>query len=100
MKIKIVYACCVIVFGQKQVLSSFCWLPFACLVFGVCLNLCDLDTSPQVMIYSYISHIMDSPTSQVDSTCSSGNGDRTLSPVRVGTLILMHNPISSADKPV
>ena len=69
---------------------------FGCLLY---LSLWDLDTSPQVTIYSYIPHIMDSPTSQVDSMCSFCNGDRRLSPVRVGTSILLYNPIPSVDKP-
>ena len=47
-----------------------------------------------------IPHILDNPTCYVDSTCSSCYGNPALSPVRVGTFFLMHNPILSADEPV
>ena len=100
---KIVSARCVLIFGHKQpnfkhfLLVTFCVPSFKGLLH---LNLWDLDASPQVTIYSYIPRILDNPTSQVDSTCSSSYGDPGLLPVRVGTLILMYNPIPSVDKPI
>ena len=90
-------------YGHKQIgfkqflLVTFCMPSFKGLLN---LSLWDIDTPPQVTIYSYIAHILDNPTSQVDSTCSSFYINPGMSPVRFGTLILMHNPIASVDKPI
>lgn len=43
---------------------------------------------------------MDSPTSEVDSMCSSCQGGCRLPPVTLGTFILTQNLIPSVDKPV
>ena len=100
---KIVSARCALMFGHKQpgfkqfLLVTFCVPSFKGLLH---LNLWYLDTSPLVTIYSYIPHILDNPTGRVDGTCSSFFVDPGLSPIRVGTSILMHNPISSVDKPI
>ena len=42
---------------------------------------------------------MDSPTSEVDSMCSSCQGGCRLPPVKLGTFILTQNLIPSVDKP-
>ena len=100
-EIKIISARCVPIFGHKQagfkqfLLATFCVPSFKGLLH---LNLWDLDTWPHITICSYIPHILNNPTSQVDSMCSFFYGDPELSPV--GTSILMHNPILNVDKPI